>query len=502
MRKGYVWLVGAGPGDAGLLTLKGKRVLEEADVIVYDHLVNRDILELAGDGKKWINVGKKAGHHPVPQEEIQKILKEEAQAGEKVVRLKGGDPFLFGRGGEEAEALAEDGIPFEIVPGVTSALAVPAYNGIPVTHRDHASSVHIITGHKRADGTDGIPYRELVRVGGTLVFLMGVTALPQIMEGLMEAGMDGDTPAAILQEGTTAGQRRVEGTLRTLEERARQAQIRPPAVIVVGGVCTLASRLSWYEKLPLMGMRIVLTRPRDRMGELAEKLRKRGAQVLEAPAIETVELQENRKLEQAIAELDQYQWIVFTSQAGVQLFFQALARKRLDVRRLGGIQFAVIGEGTAAALEERGVYPDRMPQIYDGESLGRLLAGEEICGKRILIPRAEKGNPLLVPLLEEAGAQVDDVAIYRTVYRDDPDGIIRQELEKGRADCVVFTSSSTVDGFAAAAQGMDLTGLTAVCIGERTAQTARSYHMDCRTAEQATIDSLVELIERIRGEHD
>lgn len=272
---GKVWLVGAGPGDIGLMTVKGKALLEKADVIVYDHLVGNEILSALDDDKKLINVGKLAGHHLISQEEINRILVEEAKKGQKVVRLKGGDPFLFGRGGEELAELKRYGIPFEVVPGVTSSLAVPAYSGIPVTHREFASSVHIITGHKKSGKTEDIDYEVLARIGGTLVFLMGVTALPDIRRKLLEAGMDPDTPAAVLQEGTTAGQRRVAATLNDLENKVREAKIHPPAIIVVGQVCKLANTLSWREEMPLFGVRIVLTRPRKLISTLAERLRDR-----------------------------------------------------------------------------------------------------------------------------------------------------------------------------------------------------------------------------------
>ena len=267
---GKVWLAGAGPGDAGLLTRKAEQVLESADVVVYDHLVGRDILARIRPDQKAVNVGKISGHHPIPQEEIGQILVEEARQGNQVVRLKGGDPFLFGRGGEELLKLKEAGIPFEVIPGVTSALAVPAYAGIPVTHRDYVSSLHIVTGHKKKNGELECDYPVLVQAGGTLVFLMGVTALPDIVKGLLDAGMDPQMPSAVIQEGTLAGQRKVLAPLAELLEACRKEEIQPPAIIVVGQVCRLSEEISWYEKLPLSGMRVLVTRPRELISSMAE----------------------------------------------------------------------------------------------------------------------------------------------------------------------------------------------------------------------------------------
>lgn len=499
---GKVWLVGAGPGDIGLMTVKGKTLLEKADVIVYDHLVGNEILSVLDDDKKLINVGKLSGHHPIPQEQINRLLVEEAQKGQRVVRLKGGDPFLFGRGGEELAELKRCKIPFEVVPGVTSSLAVPAYSGIPVTHRDFASSVHIITGHKKHGQKEDIDYEALVRVGGTLVFLMGVTALSDIRRKLLEAGMSPEMPVAVLQEGTTAGQKKVAATLGDLESKVREARIHPPAIIVVGQVCRLADLLSWREELPLFGVRIVLTRPRKLMPSLAERLRAMGAEVLELPAIDTVPVEDNQRLSQCFIQIDRYDWIVFTSQIGVQVFFEQAKQKKLDIRKLSKAKFAVIGEGTKAALCERGIYADLIPDIYDGESLGNVLAEREVREKHILIPRAEKGNEQLVPILERAGAFVEDIPVYRTVYHAGKAVSIKEEIGKGRIDIVVFTSSSTVEGFVAATEGMDYSGIRAACIGRQTAKTAGRYNMKCFVAEKADLDDLTELIlgmERIQN---
>ena len=316
MKTGKVWLVGAGPGDIGLFTLKGLKVLEQADVVVYDSLVGQGVLSRIPEGVKLINVGKRASHHIMRQENINQVLLEEAQKGLRVVRLKGGDPFLFGRGGEELELLRENGIPYEVVPGVTSSIAVPAYNGVPVTHRDFCSSVHIITGHKRAGKEYDIDFRALVDTKGTLVFLMGVSALPDICAGLINAGMEKDMPAAILQKGTTAGQKRIVATVSTLEEEVKRQGIETPAIIVVGKVCTLAEKFGWYEELPLAGWKVLVTRPKELVSRTADKLREKGAEVLELPAIRTVPMEDQSRLYEAMDHLENYQWLVFTSPTG------------------------------------------------------------------------------------------------------------------------------------------------------------------------------------------
>ena len=334
MKTGKVWLVGAGPGDIGLFTLKGLKVLEQADVVVYDSLVGQGVLSRIPEGVKLINVGKRASHHIMRQENINQVLLEEAQKGLRVVRLKGGDPFLFGRGGEELELLRENGIPYEVVPGVTSSIAVPAYNGVPVTHRDFCSSVHIITGHKRAGKEYDIDFRALVDTKGTLVFLMGVSALPDICAGLINAGMEKDMPAAILQKGTTAGQKRIVATVSTLEEEVKRQGIETPAIIVVGKVCTLAEKFGWYEELPLAGWKVLVTRPKELVSRTADKLREKGAEVLELPAIRTVPMEDQSRLYQALDQLETYQWLVFTSPTGVRVFFEELIRHGKDIRAM------------------------------------------------------------------------------------------------------------------------------------------------------------------------
>lgn len=501
---GKVWLVGAGPSDPGLFTLKGKAVLAQAQVVVYDALVGAGILAMIPEGAEKIYVGKRAGNHAMPQEKINKLLLQRAKEGRRVVRLKGGDPFLFGRGGEELLLLREHGIAYEVVPGISSALAVPAYNGIPVTHRDFASSVHMITGHKKKNEPLELPFDAYVKLKGTLVFLMGVSALPELMRGLLAAGMSGRTPAAVLEKGTTAGQRRVTATVETLEQEAASANIQPPAIIVVGEVAALGEQFAWYESMPLFGRRYVLTRPAERISVLAERLREKGAEVIEQPAIETAALPFDGRQRQAFLEVCQnkYDCLVFTSPAGVRIFFEKLCALHRDIRALGGVKLAVIGSGTKKELLAHGLFADLMPEVYNGEMLGRLL-GEALADKsRVLIARSDIGNPELVRSMEltarEAGKTlaITDLAIYETICKKNELFPLEELFEAGEITGVFFTSASTVRGFLQANPRLDTTRVQALCIGEMTAQAAREAGMQVRVAEEASLDSLIELAER------
>lgn len=497
-KQGKVWLVGAGPSDQELLTLKGKRLLSEADVIVYDRLAGQGVLTYGAVHAKYIDVGKHSGNHRVKQSEINQILIREAMEGKKVVRLKGGDPFVFGRGAEEAEELQKAGIPFEIVPGVTSAVAVPAYQGIPVTHRDAASSLHIITAHKKeGHEPDEIPFRELAGVKGTLVFLMGVSTLPFLCENLIREGMDPQTPAAILERGTTARQRKITGTLETLEQLAKEANIQTPAIIVVGAVCACRS-LEWYDKRPLAGMKIMVTRPKERSSCLAAMLREEGAEVLEAPAIRIVSQIESERLSYVLSNIQNYQWIVFTSPTGVEVFWSALQKYRMDVRSLSHIQIAVIGSGTARALEAHGMYADLMPEIYDGEHLGEAL-GAVLSSEAVLIPRAKIGNPELIQeIRKRSEAVIEDLPIYDTQYEAYEFINYREEFEQGKTDYVMFTSASTVRGFVQAAEGLDCSKVQALCIGKQTKMEADRYGMHTFLAEEPTLEAMVRLAKERR----
>jgi uroporphyrinogen III methyltransferase/synthase len=492
---GKVWLVGAGPGDAGLFTLKGKQVLDQAQVVVYDSLVGDGVLAMVPQAAELINVGKRAGNHIMRQEQINQVLLEEAQKGKRVVRLKGGDPFLFGRGGEELELLTEYGVPYEVVPGVTSSIAVPAYNGIPVTHRDYCSSVHIITGHKKAGQEYNIDFDALVRTHGTLVFLMGVTALGDICSNLMAAGMEKDTPAAVLQQGTTAGQKRIVATVGTLKEEVERQGIETPAIIVVGRVCEVADKFAWYEKLPLAGCKVLVTRPKELISGMAKKLRIQGAEVLELPSIAVAPVEQKEKVMECIAKLETYQWIAFTSPSGVRIFFELLMEAGKDIRALGNVKVAVVGQGTKKALTKYSLYPDLMPETYDGASLGAKMA--EVCEEnaRILIPRAAIGNhEIISELSKRKDLVVDDAATYDTFYESQELIDEAGEFEKGAIDYAVFTSASTVKGFVNAVPGLDYTKVRAACIGKQTKQEAEKYGMQTFVAKEASIDSLVDLV--------
>ena len=494
-KQGKVWLVGAGPGDVGLFTIKGKQVLEQAEVVVYDSLVGDGVLAMVPRTARLINVGKRAGHHIMKQEMINQVLLEEARKGYRVVRLKGGDPFLFGRGGEELELLTEHEIPYEVIPGVTSSIAVPAYNGIPVTHRDYCSSVHIITGHKKAGQAYNIDFEALVRTGGTLVFLMGVTALQDICSNLMSAGMNPHTPAAILQQGTTAGQKRIVATVATLKEEVDRHGIETPAIIVVGGVCEVADRFGWYEKLPLAGCKVLVTRPKELISSMAQKLREQGAEVLELPAIAVAPVEDRSRIKECLKKLDTYQWIAFTSPSGVRIFFELLMEEGKDIRSLGNLKIAAIGKGTQKALKERGLYPDLMPEVFDGASLGRKMAQECENGASILIPRAAIGNKeIMEELSKRPDLHVDDLATYDTTYESQELIDEAKEFEDGKIDYAVFTSASTVKGFVKAVPGLDYTKVKAACIGKQTQAEAARYGMTTYVAKEASIDSLVELV--------
>lgn len=499
MNKGKVWLVGAGPGDIGLFTLKGMEVLQKADVVVYDSLVGQGVLAKVPTEARLINVGKRADKHTMPQEQINQVLLEEAQKGYRVVRLKGGDPFLFGRGGEELELLTENDIPYEIVPGVTSSIAVPAYNGIPVSHRDFCSSVHIITGHRRAGKEYDIDFKALVNTKGTLVFLMGIAALEDICHGLLDAGIDPDMPAAVLQKGTTADQKRVVATVGTLKQEVDRQGVETPAIIVVGKVCKLADEFGWYEKLPLAGWKVLVTRPKGRSSRTADELRKKGAEVLELPSIRTVALEDQSELYQALDKIKEYQWIVFTSPTGAEIFFDELKKAHKDIRSLAGAQIAAIGQGTEKVLEDRGILVDLIPEVYDGDSLGEALAEKLQGGEKIFLPRARKGNQNLSKILKEHGAQVNDIPTYDTVYESSRLIQIDKEIENRSIDCVVFTSASTVKGFVESTSLTDYSHVTAACIGKQTEAAADAYGMQTYMSEKATIDSLIELVVKIKN---
>lgn len=505
-RIGKVWLAGAGPGDAGLLTVKTKRLMEEVDVIVYDALISAEILSQIPEDKELIHVGKRSGYHLVPQEGINRILLEAAQEGKQVLRLKGGDPFVFGRGGEELELLREHHIPFEIVPGVTSVVAVPAYAGIPITHRDHTSSFHVITGHPRKDGSSRVDYKALAAMKGTLVFLMGISSIQQIVTGLLQAGMKQDTAAAILEKGSLAAQRRVVATLSTLVQEAEKAQIQTPAIIMVGQVCALANTFHWAEDRALGGKQILITRPKQNISKLAEELKKKGAQVIELPCIVTKPVSPNPQMEtafQVFGTRTEEEWLVFTSPIGVQTFFEQMSSFNIDMRTLFAgpavIKIAAIGTATAAELKKFGIHADLVPEVYCAGKLGESLSKAAKPGSFVTIVRAKQGSVELIPPLEKAGLQTEDIALYETQYKTHSH--IKEKIstlfQNGEIDAVTFTSVSTVKGFVHAMEWADYSAITAICIGEQTAAEAKQHGMKVCISKEATIHSLVEMIEQV-----
>ena len=488
---GKVTLVGAGPGDPGLLTRKGLEALQKAEVVVYDRLVSPAILAMMPEKAQHIDVGKQASRHPVPQDQINQILLDKALEGKNVVRLKGGDPFLFGRGGEELELLAQHGVSFEEVPGITSAISAPAYGGIPVTHRDCCSSLHIVTGHQRAGKELDIDFEALVRTKGTLVFLMGVSALPQICKGLLEAGMEPDMPAAVVERGTTPAQRRISATLGTLPAVAEEARVESPAVIVVGKVCALAEDFDWFDKLPLKGRRVVVTRPRERSGTLSARLRALGADVWEYPCIATLPLDPCPGVDKAMEELSDYEWLALTSPAGVEALWKWLEDHGKDARALGTVKLAAIGPGTAKALAAHGLQADYVPEVYDAAHLGEGLPAT---GK-VLALRAEEGSPALTEALARRNIACDDVASYRTVYHNPRSQELREAVEGTEGLLVTFTSASTVKGFVSSVgEDANFSHMVGMCIGAQTAAEAQKYSIPVRVAREATMDALVELI--------
>ncbi len=511
-QQGCVYLIGAGPGDPGLFTLRGKQLLQKAEAVVYDALVGQGVVSMIPESAQKIFVGKRSSNHTMPQEQINELLVALAKEGKTVVRLKGGDPFLFGRGGEEMECLAQHGIISEMVPGVTSALSVPAYQGIPVTHRGISPSVHIITAHLRESAEDAIDFRVLAKLKGTLVFLMGVASLPTVCNGLTDGGMDPDTPAALLMRGTSAHQKRIVATLSTLEEEVKKQGAVTPAIIVVGEVCGLQEHFDWYQKMPLAGTKVVLCRPKELIGDSAWRLRELGAEVVELPTIRTVRRANNTPLWKALEEIKQYDWVVFTSPMGVRIFFEELKERKVDVRALGAIRIAAMGNGTKKELEDCGLYADLVPEIFDGAHLGRVLAqtiqeeqsreADSQKSVRILLPRAAAGNQEILEAL--CDMDVDDIPTYDTVYTGEEDAqFLKRELEQGELDYVLFTSSSGVRGFVHAcgeeAEESVLSNVRAICIGAQTAQTADRYGMQTFTAEQATMESMVEKLLLVHG---
>jgi uroporphyrinogen III methyltransferase / synthase len=490
---GIVYLVGAGPGDPGLMTARSLELIVAADVIVHDRLIPSEALAVARPDAEVLYVGKEPGDASVPQEGIEKLLIDRAREAKIVVRLKGGDPFVFGRGGEEAEALADAGIPFEVVPGVTAGVAGPAYAGVPVTHRDDASAVAFVTGHEDPEKQDSeLDYDALARFPGTLVFYMGVKALPRIAERLIDSGRSADEPALVVERGTFPDQRVVSGRLAGIADAVSEAGIRPPSVTVIGPVAARRDRIAWLERRPLHGRRVVVTRARAQASELARRLAALGAEPIELPAIRIEPRIDTDEVRLAVESLHAYALVCLTSPNGVRLLFEAMAEQGRDARALAQASVAAIGAGTEAALAAHGVIADIVPERFVAEELVEALNKLELAGKPVLIARAAEARELLPDALRKRGAEVDVVELYETVA-EQPDPAALERAQE--ADFITFTSSSTVKNFVEAVDGRLPSDARIVSIGPITSEAARDAGLTVDIeAERHDIDGLVEAL--------
>jgi len=478
-----VYLVGAGPGDPELITLKGRAVLEQADVILFDHLASGDLLAFAPATAERVYVGKKKSNHSHSQEEICDLLIHYARQGKNVVRLKGGDPFIFGRGGEEMEALVDAGIQYEVVPGVTAALGIAAYSGVPLTHRDHTSAVTFVTGHN-----PGAIDWSKAGLSETLVVYMGLSHVSEIAARLIASGRPATTPAMAVRWGTRTEQSTVTGTLADLGQRIEAAALKPPATIFIGEVVGLRDKLNWFEKLPLFGKKIVVTRAQDQAGSLSHKLHALGATVIEYPVIELLPPEDSRPIDEAIARLESYDWLIFTSVNGVRYFMERLDASQRDLRALRG-KLCAIGPATKAALEALHLKVDVLPKQYVAESLVEAFAAIPLDGKRILLPRAAVARDLVPIELAKRGATVDVVEAYRTCLPQTPNDL---NLD---ADWLTFTSSSTVKNFLALVGRAPFANAKVASIGPVTSETLRANGLTVHVeAKPHTMDGLLDAI--------
>jgi len=478
-KRGKVYIIGAGPGDPGLITLRAVECLRKSDVVVYDYLVGSEIFGFVREDARLIYVGKKGGDHTVSQNRLNEILVEEAVEGNLVARLKGGDPFIFGRGGEEAEVLKKAGIPFEVIPGITSAIAVPAYAGIPLTHRSFTSTVAFVTGHEDPTKEEsGIDWDSIAAVG-TVVFLMGVKNLPQIVAGLRAHGKEPDTPAALIRWGTTPDQDTLAGTLETIVAEAEKRKFAPPAIFIVGGVVGLRDDLNWFETKPLFGKGVVITRPEEQSREFAALLRDAGARPVFFPTIKIVPPECYDALDGAIENIDTYNWIIFTSANGVKYFFERLRQQARDIRDLKGVKLCTIGPATAAAVERMGIKVDLVPDRFISEGVVTAFEGMSLSGQRVLIPRAEVARDIIPAGLTRLGACVDVVTAYKTVSSGRDRAELLDLIARGKVDVLTFTSPSTVTNFITimGAEWTTPEDLKIACIGPVTEAAANTAGM-------------------------
>lgn len=493
---GEVYLVGGGPGDPGLLTCRGRELLQQADVVIYDRLIETALLNHTGENCELIYAGKKPGEHKLTQSEINELMVEKARDDNQVVRLKGGDPFLFGRGGEEAAYLQQHDISFQVVPGITSALSVPAYAGVPATTRGRASSVAVITGHEDPDKEKSSHNWDHLALGpDTLIFLMGVGNLPRICRRLIEAGRDQDTPVALIERGTCPEQRSFVSTLGEAGALVREDCISPPAVIVVGDVVGESENLAWRQRLPLRNLRILNTRPSHQAKELTCMLAGAGAVVREAPAIKISPPTDKNQLDSSLRHIEDFDWIVFTSQNGVEKFFERLQEQGKDIRELAGIKFAAIGRKTAKKLEALKLRVDFMPEEFVAEEVLSGLLKRTAVRDKILLPRTPAARSLLYDGLSEAGREVKEISAYKTEAADLAYDV-KQSLDKGEFDLITFTSSSTVTCLLEQLEDITLPeGVKGAAIGPITAETARENGIEVAvTAEEYTAEGLFQAI--------
>ncbi|MTI82565.1 MAG: uroporphyrinogen-III C-methyltransferase [Firmicutes bacterium] len=500
MTKGKVYLIGAGPGDPDLITVKGLRCINNADTVVYDRLADPRLLKKCRRDAEMIYVGKGPDRHTLKQEEINQLLVDKAKEGKTIARLKGGDPFVFGRGGEEAEVLVENQIPFEIVPGITSAIAVPAYAGIPVTHRDYTSSVSIITGNEDPTKEDSnINWEHIGNGTGTLVFLMGMGNLDKIATKLIANGRPASTPVALIRWGTRPEQKTLTGTLENIAQKAQAAEFKNPAIILVGGVVNLREKLAWLEKKPLFGKRIIVTRAREQASVLSRKISELGGEPYEFPTIKIVPPDDFSPLDDAIKQISSYQWVIFTSVNGVKIFARRLHQLGGDIRDLKGVNLCAIGPKTRLLLENYGLRVDYVPVEFRAEAIVAGLKNKLMPGDKVLLPRADIARKILPKSLKELGASVTEITTYKTVTEKNNTGELVELLKSVKVDMVTFTSSSTVRNFVSLLDTPDIkplmTGVLVACIGPITARTAEEHGLQVSIqASEYTIEGLLKAI--------
>ncbi|XVG99866.1 uroporphyrinogen-III C-methyltransferase [Eubacteriales bacterium KG127] len=482
MKNGIVILVGAGPGDKELLTLAALKEIESAEVVVYDRLVSKEIMDLVPESAKFINVGKNVGDHPVPQERISEILAEEAKKGQRVVRLKGGDPFLFGRGGEELELLVENGVEFKVIPGITSSIGAATYGGIPVTHRDFCSSVHMITG-KGKRGTDpNINFPALVQLDGTLIFMMSVGSIDYISKGLLDVGMDPKMPCGIVENGTRTYQRKVISTLDNLASDVAKEKIKSPALIIVGKVCQLSDDFDWFSRQPLKGKRILVTQPKAKASKLGDMIKNLGGEAILYPVIKT------EKFKEINPPIDDYKLLAFTSNVGVEAFFENLIKSGKDARCLNNKIVVAVGSQTAKALQAFGIVADMVPSRFDGETMAKEIIEKGLIAKDegILLLRAERASEETIKVLEDAGMRFLDYPVYRTNY------VNHEPIDLEQIDWITFTSKSCVEGLLETQNKESLKGKKAISIGRQTEELAKEAGFETIVSDEATVISMVE----------